>query len=148
MALTSVPPFGATARTAVAGAAVVVALTVAAKSARDALFCAQFPTTALPKVMVVGAALSAVFAIASARALRSLGPANVLPLLLTLNMLGFIAEHTGLAVAPRTVALILYLHISAVTGVVMSGFWSVVNERFDPHTLRLSISRIALGGTV
>jgi ATP:ADP antiporter, AAA family len=148
VALTPVPRFGATARTAVGGAAAVVALTVAAKSARDALFCAQFPVTELPKVMVAGAALSALLAILSARLFRAWGPANILPPLLALNAFGFIAEHAALAVAPRTTALILYLHISAVTGLIISGFWSVVNERFDPHTLRLSVSRIALGGTV
>ncbi len=131
-----------------AGAAAVVALTVAAKSARDALFCAQFPASMLPKVMVAGAALSALFAVLSTRLLRRWGPASSLPALLALNGLGFLAEHAALAAAPQTVALILYLHVSAVTGLVISGFWSVVNERFDPYTLRNSISRIGLGGTL
>ncbi|MEI9952335.1 MAG: hypothetical protein WDO74_25955 [Pseudomonadota bacterium] len=71
-----------------------------------------------------------------------------MPALLALNGLGFLAEHAGLAAAPQTVALVLYLHVSAVTGLVISGFWSVINERFDPYTLRNSISRIGLGGTI
>jgi hypothetical protein len=128
--------------------AALVALTVAGKTARDALFCANFPAAELPRVMVAGAALSALFAVLTGRALRSFGPATTLPPLLALNALGFIAEHAGLAVAPRAVSLILYLHVSAVTGLILSGFWSVVNERFDPHTLRVQISRIGLGGTV
>jgi ATP:ADP antiporter, AAA family len=147
--LTPVPrQFGPTARTAVVGSAALVALTVAAKSTRDALFCARFPAGELPKVMVAGAALSALLAVLSARLFRSWAPAHTLPALLVANAFGFIAEHAGFAFAPRTVALILYLHVSAVTGIIISGFWSAVNERFDPHTLRISISRIGLGGTV
>jgi hypothetical protein len=124
------------------------ALTVTGKSTRDALFCAYFPAHELPKTMVAGAALSALFALASARTLRRHGPAVVLPPLLSLNALAFLVEHALLVSAPRAVALLLYLHVSAVMGVVLSGFWSVVNERFDPHALRHSISRIGLGGTL
>ncbi len=124
------------------------ALTVSSKSTRDALFCAYFPATELPKAMVAGAALSALFALSTARLSSRRGPARVLPPFLVLNALGFIAEHTALSAAPRAVALILYLHVSAVTGVLLSGFWSLVNERFDPRALRLSISRIGLGGTL
>jgi ATP:ADP antiporter, AAA family len=124
------------------------ALTVTAKSTRDALFCAYFPTAELPKTMVAGAALSAVFALATARVSRQRGPAHVLPPLLVLNALAFGIEHAVLDKAPRAVALLIYLHVSGVTGLMLSGFWSVVNERFDPHALRLSISRIGLGGTL
>jgi hypothetical protein len=146
---TPVPrPFGATGRAAVVGAAAVVGLTVAAKSTRDALFCAQFSPAELPKVMIAGAALSALLAVVTARAFRAWAPARTLPPLLAASALGFVAEHAGLALTPRAVALVLYLHVSAITGVVVSGFWSAVNERFDPHTLRISISRIGLGGTV
>jgi hypothetical protein len=72
----------------------------------------------------------------------------VLPPLLYVNALGFAAWHAALESAPRAVALLIYLHVSAVTGLMLSGFWSVVNERFDPHALRHSISRIGLGGTL
>jgi hypothetical protein len=67
---------------------------------------------------------------------------------LIFNALGFVAEHAVFAAAPRAAAMLLYLHVSAVTGLVASGFWSVINERFDPHALRRSISRIGLGGTL
>jgi hypothetical protein len=124
------------------------ALTVTAKSTRDALFCASFPTAELPKTMVAGAALSALFALGMAGISRQRGPARVLPLFLCVNAMAFAIEHALLDNAPRAVALFIYLHVSAVTGLILSGFWSVVNERFDPHALRLSISRIGLGGTL
>lgn len=148
MPLTPVPPHGATVRKAVVGAAALVALTVAGKTVRDALFLTHFPAAELPKVMVAGAALSALFAVLTGRVLRSWGPATTLPPLLAVNTIGFVVEHSALAYSPRAVALILYLHVSAVTGLILSGFWSVVNERLDPHTFRVQISRIGLGGTV
>jgi AAA family ATP:ADP antiporter len=124
------------------------ALTVTGKSTRDALFCAYFPTAELPKTMMAGAALSALFALGCARLSRRRGPAWVLPPLLGVNALGFAIWHAALDSAPRAVTLLIYLHVSAVTGLILSGFWSVVNERFDPHALRHSISRIGLGGTL
>ncbi|HWA72574.1 MAG TPA: Npt1/Npt2 family nucleotide transporter [Polyangiaceae bacterium] len=148
MPLTPVPASSSSVNKALLGAAALVALTVAGKTARDGLFCAHFPASELPKVMVAGAALSALLAVLTGRLLRSFGPASTLPPLLVLNAIAFIAEHAGLPLAPRAVALILYLHVSAVTGLIISGFWSVVNERFDPHTLRVQVSRIGLGGTI
>lgn len=135
-------------RQAAIAAGVLSALTVTGKSTRDALFGAHFPATELPKVMLAGAALSAAFALGTSRVFRRRGPAAVLPPLMLINALGFLIEHALLAASAKTVALVLYLHVSAVTGLLLSGFWSVVNERFDPHTLRLSISRIGLGGTL
>jgi AAA family ATP:ADP antiporter len=133
---------------AIFGSAVLSALIVTGKTARDALFCAYFPSTELPKTMVAGAALSALLALLTTRAFRQRSPASILPPLLLLNALGFVVEYAAFAASPRTVAMLLYLHVSAVTGLVASGFWSVVNERFDPHALRLAISRIGLGGTI
>ncbi|MEO8178409.1 MAG: HEAT repeat domain-containing protein [Deltaproteobacteria bacterium] len=133
---------------AVFGSAVLSALIVTGKTARDALFCAYFPSTELPKTMVAGAALSALLALLATRAFRRQSPGSILPPLLLLNALGFIVEHAAFAASPRIVAMALYLHVSAVTGLVASGFWSIVNERFDPHALRRAVSRIGLGGTV
>jgi ATP:ADP antiporter, AAA family len=121
---------------------------VTGKTARDALFCAYFPSTELPKTMVAGAALSALLALLATRAFRRLSPGSILPAVLLVNAFGFIVEHAAFAASPRTVAMVLYLHVSAVTGLVASGFWSIVNERFDPHALRRAISRIGLGGTI
>ena len=32
--------------------------------------------------------------------------------------------------------------------VLISGFWSVVNERFDPHTAKQTIARVAAAATL
>jgi AAA family ATP:ADP antiporter len=142
------PLLAVSVRQAAVASGVLSALTVTGKSTRDALFCAHFPATELPKAMLAGAALSASFALGTSRIFRRHGPAAVLPALMLVNAVGFLIEHALLAASPKTVALVLYLHVPAVTGLLLSGFWSVVNERFDPHSLRLSISRIGLGGTL
>jgi len=134
-------------RAAVVSVLLAIALTVAAKSVRDALFCAQFSTSELPKAMVVGALLSGLLALIAARVFRAIGPVRGVIGLLALNALGLVIEHATLPVAPRLTVLVLYLHVSAVGSVLVSGFWSIVNEHFDPHTLRLVVSRIGLGGT-
>ena len=43
--------------------------------------------------------------------------------------------------------MLVYLHVSAFGGALVSGFWSLVNERFDPHTARRVVGRIGTGAT-
>jgi len=98
--------------------------------------------------MTAGAVLSVGFALAAARLFRVFGPGRVVPALLILNAVGFGVEYALLPISPRPVALVLYLHVAAVGAVVLSGFWSIVSERFDPHTLRISMPRIGFGATL
>jgi hypothetical protein len=48
---------------------------------------------------------------------------------------------------PKVAAIALYLHTMSLSAVVVSAFWSVVNERFDPHTAKQLIGRIGGGAT-
>lgn len=135
-------------RQALLAAALLIALQVAAKSTRDALYCAAFSPAELPRVMTAGALLSMGFALGAARLFRVFGPGKAVPGLLLVSAVGFGIEYILLPVSPRPVALILYLHVAAVGAVVVSGFWSVVSERFDPHALRTSMPRIGFGATL
>lgn len=135
-------------RRALLAAALLIALQVAGKSARDALYCATFSPAELPRVMTAGALLSIGVALGAARLFRAFGPGRVVPGLLALSAVGFGVEYAFLPTSPRPVALILYLHVAAVGAVVVSGFWSVVSEQFDPHSLRTSMPRIGFGATV
>src|SRR6187549_2893065 len=55
----------------------------------------------------------------------------------------------GLALqARRPAAILLYLHSTSLGAVLVSGFWAIVNERFDPRTARSTISHIMVGGSV
>ncbi|MBL9026628.1 MAG: hypothetical protein JNL21_30800 [Myxococcales bacterium] len=139
------------ARTVLAGtiaAALVVGTQVASKVARDAIFLSTFPTSDLPKVMVAAAVLSLVFAAGATRAMTRFGPARVMPFALVLSGALFVGELLALGRFPRPTALALYLHVATLGGLLVSGFWSVVTERFDPHRAKLVMGKVASGATL
>ncbi len=129
-------------------AATLVAQQVAGKAARDALFLAAFRVSSLPAMMIVSAALSALSAILFARAMRRSSPAQSLTLGLVMFALlslvcGFLSETW-----PQLVAAAFYLQVTLFGAVLLSAFWSVVNERFDPYSAKQAISKIAGGATL
>jgi hypothetical protein len=46
------------------------------------------------------------------------------------------------------IAVAVFLHLSTASAVLVSGFWSIVNERFDVHTAKRHIGRIGMGATL
>ena len=135
-------------RTAAGASFALVATLVGGKPVRDALFLGRFGIEWLP-AMVTGAALASILAaVAASRVLPRWGPARALPWALGASGGAFLVLWALLPVAPRTVAVLLYLHLGAGGSVLVSWFWSLVNERFDPHTAKRRIARIASGGTL
>ena len=129
-------------------AAVMIAQQVAGKSTRDALFLSHFPVETLPLMVVASAVLSVITMAAMIRMLATFGPGRVVPgaFAMSAGFLGLIAlaeQSSG-----RLAAVLLFLHIGTVGAIIISGFWSVVNERFDPRTARRTVGRIAVGGTL
>src|SRR6185436_10511909 len=47
----------------------------------------------------------------------------------------------------RWIAVAIYLHLAGVTALLLSGFWSLISERFDPAGARAAYGRIAAAGT-
>ena len=45
-------------------------------------------------------------------------------------------------------AVIVYLHVAALGALLLSGFWSLVSELFDPRSAKASYGRIAAAGTL
>ncbi len=125
---------------------------IVGKVARDALFLSNFPVTALPNAMIGAAVFSLGGAAAMSRLLARGGPARVVPVAFGLSGLLFVLEWWLLGLAPRLTAVILYLHYAALGAVLISGFWSIINERFDPHSAKRTIARVGgfatLGGVV
>ncbi len=124
-----------------------IAQQVAARAVRDALFLSAFQVKSLPLVMG-GSALAAL----AGAELLSLGlsrrpPSRLVPALAGLSSLMF-AVWWALGLGwPRLAAVGLYLQVAAFGGALVSGFWSMVNERFDPYTARRVVGRIAAGAT-
>ncbi|HYQ16908.1 MAG TPA: hypothetical protein VEQ58_14155, partial [Polyangiaceae bacterium] len=51
-------------------------------------------------------------------------------------------------VMPRAAALLVYFQTASLGPVMISTFWSLINERFDPRAAKRAVSRIAGGGTL
>ncbi|MBI2391443.1 MAG: hypothetical protein HYV09_17770 [Deltaproteobacteria bacterium] len=125
-----------------------IAQQVAGKATRDALFLTQFSVQRLPDMMIAGAAVSFGAAIWAARALARHGPRKVVRAAFTASAAAFAAEFAISWVSQRSIALIVYAHMALFGATLISLFWSLVNERFDPHAAKPAVARIAAGGTL
>ena len=125
-----------------------IAQQVAGKAARDALFLSSFHASSLPLVMAAAATLSLAAVAWLSRAMSRRSPAAILPLLLGLSACAFVTEWSLAEAFPRTVAVLVYLHTALFGPTLTTTFWSLVNERFDPHAAKRAVARIASGGTL
>src|SRR6187399_344372 len=116
---------------------------IGAKTTRDTFFLSQHPASELPMVMIGAALLSLVGALTFSSALQRIGPARAVPIAYGLHAVLFGVEWWFARDLPFVTSVALYLHIGALGPVVISGFWSLVNEQFDPHTAKKVVSRIA-----
>jgi len=133
---------------ALAGAAVMMAWQWAGKTTRDSLFLSEFPASALPAMMGGAAVCSVLTAILNAGLLRRFGPARVIPPGYMVGTALHAAEWVLLPQFPRLIAIVVYLHVVALGSVLLSGFWALANERFDPREARRRFARIAASGTL
>ncbi|MEM6732092.1 MAG: hypothetical protein AAF658_11085, partial [Myxococcota bacterium] len=125
-----------------------IAQQVASKAARDGFFLEQVSVQWLPLMMVFGSAVSLVVAVLVGRALSTFSPARVAPLLYALSGTLYLAEAFAVDRFPKVVAVVLFLHTMGLGAAVVSGFWSVVNESFDPYAARRAVGRIVVGTTL
>jgi ATP:ADP antiporter, AAA family len=129
-------------------AAFLVAQQVTGKATRDALFLSYHPATALPLVMMAAALAAVVSALCASRLLSSRPPRQVIPGLVGLHAALLLGQFLVTLVAPGVAAVLLYLQVAATGGTLLSGYWSVVNERFDPWTAKRVVSRLGLGASL
>jgi hypothetical protein len=129
-------------------AGALVAQQVAGRATRDALFLSSFDVDALPAMIIASAVVSAASVFAFSAALSRRSPARVLPTALAAATALLLAEWGLSVAAPALAALAVYLHLAVFGGTVLSGFWSLVSERFDPYTARRVVGRIGLGASL
>ncbi len=125
-----------------------IAHQIAGKATRDALFLSQFDVTVLPKIVMASALMSMLAVIAMARLLVQYGPTRVIPGAFALSSLLFVGSWALHAAHPAAVAVTLYLQMAMFGAALISGFWSVVNERFDPYSAKVTIVRIGAAATL
>src|SRR5690606_13032232 len=116
---------------------------IGAKTTRDTFFLSHHPASELPMVMIGAAVLSLVGALTFSRVLQRVGPTRAVPVAYALHAAAFAGEWWFAAEHPFVVSIVVYLHMGALGPVIISGFWSLVNEQFDPHTAKKVVSRIA-----
>ena len=124
-------------------AAALIAQQVCANAVRDGLFLSHFAVPRLPWVMAGTALLAFPAARLSGRVHARFGPARVAPVVFAACALLFVAEWLLLAAHPRVASVLLYLHASVLGAIAISGFWSLLNERFDPHSAKALMARAA-----
>jgi hypothetical protein len=135
-------------RFAVVVAALMIAQQVASKSLRDALFLAQFPASDLPKAMIASAIGSVPAVLLTSSGMARYGPGWVAPIALGFSGSLYALEWILLPRFPNPAAALLYLHVAILGSTVISAFWSVINERFDPYTAKRAVGQIAGGAAV
>ena len=145
------PSSGPDARSAAAAAAaatVIITLQLAGKATRDALFLSTFGVAALPAIVILSAVLSAVLAVILARVMAQTRPAGLVPRLFALSAVLTLVEWALAGSALRATAVLVYLHFTALGAILVSGFWAVVTERFDPRTAKRTVAQITAGGSL
>ncbi|MFN0152546.1 MAG: hypothetical protein ACKVU1_17730, partial [bacterium] len=129
-------------------AASMIAQQVAGKATRDTLFLSNFNVSALPFMLIGAAAVSLVVIFVASRGLSLHSPARFVPIAFAASALLQLGEWWLLPHAPRPTAVLIYLHIAVLGSVLISAFWSLVNELFDPRTAKRRMGQIAAGGAL
>jgi MFS family permease len=124
-------------------ATTMIAQQVAGKATRDALFLSNFDVTNLPKIVIAAAIASMAGVLVMSRLLTRYSPALLVPVIFGISALFFLGEWVLLGYQPGIVSIILYLHMAVFGAILISGFWSIINERFDPHSAKQRVARIA-----
>jgi ATP/ADP translocase len=137
-----------TTRPAIVAAALLLGQQVAARATRDALFLSSFDVSALPTMTAAAAAVSLVATFAFSRAMSRLAPARVLPAALAASAAAFVAEWALALAFPGAAAVAVYLHQAVLGAVVVSGFWSLITERLDPHAAKHAMGPIGAGASL
>jgi hypothetical protein len=129
-------------------AAFLVAQQVAGKATRDTLFLIQYPVAALPAAMMAASLFSIGAALGVSRLLATRAPRRAVPALVAANAALLLAEFLLVSSRPDLAALVLYVHVAASGASLISGYWSVVNERFDPWMAKRVVGRLGLGASL
>ena len=125
-----------------------IANQVGAKATRDALFLSNFGIDGLPYMLIGAAVFSILTVLWGSRLMAKWTPSRVIPVVFGASAVLLVAEWALWHQSPRLAAVLVYLHVAAFGSFLISGFWSIINERFDPRTAKKKVGLIAGGGTL
>jgi AAA family ATP:ADP antiporter len=138
----------AAARIATVSAVIVIASFVAGKAARDAILLARFDIKSLPWFIAISAVVSFPIIVVAGKLMARFGPARLMPVVNLVSAALAAGEWLLIPRYPRPIAVAAYFHFATSGAVLVSGFWSIVNERFDVQSAKRHISRIGIGATL
>jgi len=121
---------------------------VAGKASRDGIFLSQFGISALPAMVTAAAIAAIVTSIVGSRILVRLGPHRLVPVSFALSGMVQIAEWFLLKYSARIGACVIYLHVVAFGALLLSCFWSLMNESFEPRSAKAAFAKISGAGTL
>ncbi|HET9957962.1 MAG TPA: hypothetical protein VFQ61_25870, partial [Polyangiaceae bacterium] len=135
-------------RLAMTTAVLALAHQVGAKTVREGVFLSTYSSANLPTAMFGSALCSIPAAFVVSRAMTRWGPQRAAPALFAASALLWLLEWFFLPTARGLVAALLFLHVSVGGALLVSAFWSVVSERFDPHALKTQVTKIGAAATL
>jgi len=129
------------------GAAAMIANQVAGKATRDAMFLTHFPVSALPVMVIMTSLLSIAAGLLTARLMTSVAPSLVVPRIFLLSSVFHFVEWWVAGWNSGAAAILIYLQIGILGSALISGFWSMLDDRFDARTARKHLGRIVAAST-
>ena len=129
-------------------AAILIAQQVVGRATRDALFLSTFDVAILPAVGALAAVVSLGAVLAFARAMAVFTPSRAVPAALGASAALLVVEWAVAGPMPRVAAVAVYLHMGVFGATLVSAYWSLVNESFDPYTAKRIIGRIGTGASL
>lgn len=131
-----------------AGAGLGVAAHVLGKAVRDTMFLSTFPVEWLPYAFVATGLISGFAVNLYTRLTTRFSPRKVIPALGALCALAYPVFYLLVRdQAPWAVAA-LYAWVSVTGALLVSGFWSLLSERFEPRAARRLYGYIGVASTV
>ncbi len=127
---------------------VMIAGQIAAKATRDAIFLSTYSITDLPRMLIVAAVVSITLVVLISRGMVRWGPQRLVPVAFMGSALIYVGLWGLMRRAPRVASILLFLHVSGVGVILISGFWSLLNERFDPRSAKRIVGRVVAAGTL
>jgi AAA family ATP:ADP antiporter len=141
-------PKDRTALIAILGAVFLVAHMISGKAARDSLFLLNFPVEYLPRMTVVAASTSIVLVVLWARKLAARSPAELVPVALLASCATHFVLWALYLVQSQVSAVLFYMYMIGPNAILLSSYWSLLNERFDPREAKRVFARVTAGGTI
>src|SRR5262249_11649624 len=128
-------------------AAALIAHQLGGKATRDTLFLTHFQVSALAWMVMIASVLSIVIGIAAARLLSRTSPRRVIPRTFAASAILLLITWGLSFRSPALAAVLVYVQIAALGSALISGFWSLLSDHFDPRTARKRFGRVVAAST-